>query len=112
MCRRAAWTVEGVKQTKSPLVPPQDDSNSNVGGDHDEWAGAFWQDRRQALWTMVGTSTLIGAASVTAFPDPSCAVYGSDAKMLFPDPIQSMSDRADKQCLVESLGTRECLVYR
>ncbi|KAL3933285.1 MAG: hypothetical protein SGBAC_010468 [Bacillariaceae sp.] len=39
------------------------------------------------------------------------AEYGKDAKMTFPDVVQGLSDRANKQCLVESLGNRECLVY-
>ena len=32
--------------------------------------------------------------------------------MIFPDIVQGMSDRNTKQCLVESLGNRECLVYQ
>jgi hypothetical protein len=28
-----------------------------------------------------------------------------------PNPVQQAVDRANKQCLVESLGSRECLVY-
>ena len=39
------------------------------------------------------------------------ARYGDDAKMLIPDVVQGMADRTNKQCLVESLGNRECLVY-
>ena len=35
----------------------------------------------------------------------------SSAQILIPDVVQGMSDRANKQCLVESLGNRECLVY-
>jgi hypothetical protein len=35
------------------------------------------------------------------------------SKMTFPDVVQGLSDRNTiKQCLVESLGNRECLVYR
>jgi len=39
------------------------------------------------------------------------AIYGADANMMFPDVMQGISDRTNKQCLVESLGNRECLVY-
>mmetsp|Transcript_1729 Transcript_1729/g.3695 ORF Transcript_1729/g.3695 Transcript_1729/m.3695 type:complete len:257 (+) Transcript_1729:10-780(+) len=46
-----------------------------------------------------------------AKPTVSNAVYGEDAKILIPDVVQNMADRNTKQCLVESLGTRECLVY-
>jgi hypothetical protein len=44
-------------------------------------------------------------------PDPAHAEFGLDAKMDFPDVVQGLSDRTNKQCLVESLGNRECLVY-
>lgn len=39
------------------------------------------------------------------------AVYGADANIQMPNIAQGMADRANKQCLVESLGNRECLVY-
>merc|ERR1712232_123401 len=42
---------------------------------------------------------------------PANAVYGADAKIEMPNMMQQMADRANKQCLVESLGNRECLVY-
>ena len=67
--------------------------------------------RRLAMMNMV-RNFFGGTVALTMLPCVTNAVYGSDAKMTFPDPIQSMSDRAGKQCLVESLGTRECLVYR
>jgi len=68
-------------------------------------------DRRQIM-TKMFSGSLGGVLSMILFPDYAKAVYGSDAKMMFPDPIQGMADRAGKQCLVESLGNRECLVYR
>ena len=68
-------------------------------------------NRRLAMLAMI-CHCAGGTVSMTMSPSVANAVYGSDAKMTFPDPIQSMSDRAGKQCLVESLGTRECLVYR
>lgn len=63
--------------------------------------------RRKAIQQLL----LVGGSSLTA-PFIANAEYGSDAKMTFPDVMQGMSDRATKQCLVESLGTRECLVYQ
>ena len=73
-------------------------------------------DRREAFFSMLGMAwaagTLPAALLTTTSPqDAAYAVYGSDAKIELPNPIQSMTDRATKQCLVESLGTRECLVY-
>ena len=56
---------------------------------------------------------LIASGLAIAFTNPavSNAVYGADAKIEIPDIVQGMSDRTNKQCLVESLGNRECLVY-
>jgi len=51
------------------------------------------------------------AVSLVGRPSRASAVYGADAKIEIPDVIQGMSDRTNKQCLVESLGNRECLVY-
>ncbi|EJK59676.1 hypothetical protein THAOC_20071 [Thalassiosira oceanica] len=59
--------------------------------------------------TLLSLSTV--AATVVGRPDQASAVYGADAKIELPDVIQGMSDRQTKQCLVESLGNRECLVY-
>ena len=50
------------------------------------------------------------AVSLVGRPSRASAVYGADAKIEIPDVIQGMSDRTNKQCLVESLGNRECLV--
>ena len=51
------------------------------------------------------------AAAAVGRPIRANAIYGADAKIELPDVIQGMSDRQTKQCLVESLGNRECLVY-
>eukprot|EP00977_Amphora_coffeiformis_P024963 scaffold17767_cov168-Amphora_coffeaeformis.AAC.1 len=72
-------------------------------------------DRREAFFSMLGMAWAVGglpaSLMTTMQPEPAHAIYGTDAKIELPNPIQSMSDRATKQCLVESLGTRECLVY-
>jgi hypothetical protein len=49
--------------------------------------------------------------SIFTHSQPALGVYGADAKMVIPDVMQGISDRTNKQCLVESLGNRECLVY-
>ncbi|KAL7444500.1 hypothetical protein ACHAXM_009359 [Skeletonema potamos] len=56
-------------------------------------------------------ASALAAYSVVAFPSSASAVYGADANIQMPNIAQGMTDRATKQCLVESLGTRECLVY-
>jgi hypothetical protein len=61
---------------------------------------------------MMGT---VWAATANAMLLPAPPAYGEagiDAKMAFPDLIGGLNDRNTKQCLVESLGNRECLVYR
>ena len=75
------------------------------------------EDRREALFAMMGglwatTTAASSSAALFGFPDPSLATAGTDAKMEFPDVMAGMNDRATKQCLVESLGNRECLVYK
>lgn len=64
-------------------------------------------DSRRAFLTFAAATL----ASTMASPNASHATYGEDAKILMPDVVQGMADRANKQCLAESLGTRECLVY-
>jgi hypothetical protein len=73
------------------------------------------EDRREALFAMMGSLWSVGALSTSLLfgsSEPAHAEYGLDAKMTFPDVVQGLSDRNSKQCLVESLGNRECLVYR
>jgi hypothetical protein len=98
----------------------------------DDWT----MDRREALFSTLGavwatlsgprtfqtastasTTTTAAAAvsSLWAWAErplvAAAAAAGAEAKMELPNPLQAASDRASKQCLVESLGNRECLVY-
>lgn len=63
-------------------------------------------DRREAFFATIGS--LIATMSL---PSAVSAAYGQDAKIELPNPVESMSNRVSQQCLVESLGNRECLVY-
>ncbi|GKZ01068.1 hypothetical protein MPSEU_001058500 [Mayamaea pseudoterrestris] len=63
-------------------------------------------DRREAAFAMLGA---IWASTTT--PYAAHAATGDEARLAFPDPLQGLNDRNSKQCLVESLGNRECLVY-
>lgn len=72
-------------------------------------------DRRESLFATLGAvwATVTGPAfmAVGLFPEAAVAEFGADAKIELPNPIKQSIDRAKKQCLVESLGSRECLVY-
>mmetsp|Transcript_15025 Transcript_15025/g.22526 ORF Transcript_15025/g.22526 Transcript_15025/m.22526 type:complete len:194 (-) Transcript_15025:1129-1710(-) len=54
-------------------------------------------------------ASALAAYSVIASPFAANAVYGADANIQMPNVAQGMADRLES--LVESLGTRECLVY-
>lgn len=78
-------------------------------------------DRREATFAMIGNlwsrGILPTAAMSTLLSYPmrsdqaAHAIYGSDANIQLPNVMDSMNDRINKQCIVESLGNRECLVY-
>lgn len=76
------------------------------------------EDRREALFATMGglwavaTTTTSSSTALLGFANPSFATSGVDAKMAFPDVLGGMEDRQTKQCLVESVGNRECLVYK
>ena len=89
-------------QCRCPPEEEEDDEESSL------------LDRREAAFAMMGGLWSAGAlptALLFGDPDPAHAEFGRDAKMDFPDVVQGLSDRNNKQCLVESLGNRECLVY-
>jgi hypothetical protein len=71
------------------------------------------ESRREALFSMVGALwAMTGTSIIATSPIKSAhAASGDFAKIELPNPYQTLSDRATKECLSESLGTRECLVY-
>lgn len=62
-------------------------------------------DRRESLYAMMGWAL----GSMVVFP--SSAEAKGEANIVLPNPIEGLYDRSTKQCLQESLGNRECLVY-
>jgi hypothetical protein len=64
-------------------------------------------DRREALFALAGSLWAVGMLPAP----PAFATPGTDANIRLPNPLEQIADRATKQCLVESLGNRECLVY-
>mmetsp|Transcript_19311 Transcript_19311/g.28932 ORF Transcript_19311/g.28932 Transcript_19311/m.28932 type:complete len:255 (-) Transcript_19311:1246-2010(-) len=63
-------------------------------------------DRREAAFALIGTMWSVGS-----LPSPANAVFGADAKIEIPNVMDNINNRVNQQCLVESLGNRECLVY-
>jgi hypothetical protein len=71
-------------------------------------------DRREAFFALMGNAWAIGLLPTMldwTRPPAALAAFGADAKIELPDLIQGITDRSTKQCLVESLGSRQCLVY-
>jgi hypothetical protein len=90
--------------SSSCLCPPDDEVEED---------DLLLEDRREALFAMMGSLWAAGALPTTLlFAEPANAAFGEDAKITLPDVVQGLSDRNNKQCLVEALGTRECMVYR
>jgi hypothetical protein len=108
------------QSTRSPTFRqafPKNDSSYCLCPDDDEEAEGddlLLEDRREALFAMMGSLWAAGALPTTLlFPEAGNAAFGDDAKILVPDLVQGFSDRNNKQCLIESLGNnRECLVYQ
>jgi hypothetical protein len=68
-------------------------------------------DRREALFSLIG-QVAAGLGTLFWAPKDSNAVYGADAKLEIPNVMDGINNRASgRQCLVESLGNRECLAY-
>lgn len=86
--------------------------------DDDDDESATLEDRREALFAALGgfwavaTTATSASTALLGFPDSSHATAGVDANMAFPDVMAGLNDRSTKQCLVESLGNRECMVYK
>ena len=78
-------------------------------------------DRKEATFAILGmlwsttttVTTSITATTTTLLSNPqkANAAYGQDAKIELPNVMEGMNNRVNNQCLVESIGNRECLVY-
>ena len=101
--------IDQRKKKRKCLCPPEDnDDDKNEDDDMLDALSLLNEDRREVLFAMMGSMWSISAGN----PQPVYATYGMDAKIELPDVIAGMNDRQNKQCLVESLGNRECLVYK
>ena len=91
-------------------IGTQRSSSTNVdASDNNDASNKSNNNRRSFLTTATATVWVTCASSFN--PPVAHATYGADAKMVMPDVVQGMTDRQNKQCLVESLGNRECMVY-
>lgn len=74
-------------------------------------------DRREVAFALIGTlwsAGVVPSAVMTTLagsPEPAKATFGEDAKIEIPNMMDNISNRVNQQCLVESLGNRECLAY-
>ncbi len=76
-------------------------------------------DRKEATFAMLGmlwsstaaSSSILSTILTAASPNEAKAAFGEDAKIEIPNMMDNMNNRVNQQCLVESLGNRECLVY-
>jgi hypothetical protein len=67
-------------------------------------------DRREAGYALLGQLWAVGVLpSAMIFPESAFA--GAEANIQLPNPLEAITDRSTKKCMVESLGNRECLVY-
>lgn len=67
-------------------------------------------DRREAGYALLGQLWAVGMIP-TALVFPEAAFAGAEANIQLPNPLETITDRSTKKCMVESLGNRECLVY-
>lgn len=71
-------------------------------------------DRREAAFAMIGamwSAGVIPSVVLSSGAQSAEAVYGTDANIAMPNVMEGISNRVNQQCLVESLGNRDCLVY-
>ena len=104
-------------ERKKPKCRCPDDDNQEEE-DQGSWEGMFRmiEGRREALFGMMGRLWAAGVLPTAVVfggqtQQPALAKQGADAKIELPDVLGGMNDRLNKQCLVETLGNRECLVY-
>eukprot|EP00535_Pseudo-nitzschia_heimii_P012524 CAMPEP_0197197776 /NCGR_PEP_ID=MMETSP1423-20130617/33039_1 /TAXON_ID=476441 /ORGANISM="Pseudo-nitzschia heimii, Strain UNC1101" /LENGTH=277 /DNA_ID=CAMNT_0042651601 /DNA_START=126 /DNA_END=959 /DNA_ORIENTATION=+ len=97
---------DGKKRKPSSCRCPDDNENDD---ENEDGEGTPLEDRREAFVAALGWAA---ASAASAAVGPARATAGADANMAFPDVLGGMADRASKECLVESLGTRECMVYK
>jgi hypothetical protein len=110
-----------VPQRAPPAGPPpaaatrlrQRQQPRDEGGHGDGSPSLLRRDDVLASLARAATAAAAAAAidMVALSPQVTHAEYGVDAKIELPNPYQQLADRSSKQCLVESLGNRECLVY-
>ena len=98
-------SMEWDENTKPCSVCPEEDDDDSMMSRR-EWAFASFG----TLWSMGLIPNMILPEALKS--QPANAAFGTDAKMQLPNVMENISNRVNKQCLAESLGNRECLVYQ
>ena len=109
LVRQRSDTENSSKEEEDCHLPCASLNDSNDDSDDESRREALFS-MVGALWAISGTSITIGVV-VSSKSLPLNAATGDFAKIELPNPYQTLSDRATKQCLSESQGNRECLVY-
>ena len=93
-------TIQPVEQKKKCVACPEPELDLDM-------------DRREATFALLGQIWATAGVATTMFSSPpeAEAIYGADANIAIPNMMEGIENRVNKQCLVESLGNRECLVY-
>lgn len=90
-----SYTNNDMHRSKCVLCPePEEEDSTDL-------------DRRESLFALLGSVW----ALTTGYSPRVNAAYGDDAKIELPNVVDNIQKRTELQCLVESLGSRECLVY-
>ena len=98
------------QQTRTVLDTDETSQNCELCPEPDD----IEMDRREAAFAMIGaiwSSSVIPSVVLSSGAQSAEAVYGTDANIAMPNVMEGISNRVNQQCLVESLGNRDCLVY-
>lgn len=108
LSQRKTYGLDENESKKKSCQDPCKKINTNLHESEED----IDQDRREAFFAMIGSLWAIAGGGMRGlFPEPAYAEYGAEANIFIPNPYDALNDRATKNCLVESLGTRQCLIY-
>ena len=68
-------------------------------------------DRREAAFALLGTLWAVTGTSVLLNPTPAFAKYGSDAKVVVPNPYDALNNRFIEQCRATNSESQDCIQF-